>query len=213
MDRPLLPWQDVSEMLTKLGSADFIASRLATWRQEHLPEPWSQVDLAAAMTAIGYPMNKTSIWKIENPHKESGRRSITVAEAIGFSRVFGKSLAEILLPPDALQEVDGWNHFIAAGEALNAVREAWARYDDEVLAVRARIAARPELAGRIEEYHKAAQAHMESQVRTAWEINEAGTGVSFKRYLESYTATPALLVSRDVLAATPLPANPWSNRP
>ncbi|GAA2103552.1 hypothetical protein GCM10009759_39050 [Kitasatospora saccharophila] len=57
---------------------------------------WSTGELAKRMTAAGYPMNQSSVWRIESGEP---RRRINLDEAIGFAKVFGLTLEEFLGPP------------------------------------------------------------------------------------------------------------------
>ncbi|MFG2848523.1 helix-turn-helix domain-containing protein [Kitasatospora sp. NPDC048296] len=59
---------------------------------------WSTGELAKRMTAAGYPMNQSSVWRIENGEP---RRRINLDEAIGFAKVFGLPLEEFLGPPES----------------------------------------------------------------------------------------------------------------
>jgi hypothetical protein len=215
-DAPEMDWKLVIDLVEKYGSTRFINEQLPKWRRDRrnpvtkAPEPWTQVDLSKAMIDAGFlGMNKSVIWKIENPDKPSGGRPVTLDEAITLARLFGKSLPEVLLPPHALAEVDGWKHFMQAADALNDVRYAWARYEDEVARVRNAIAARPELRKRIEEHRTWAAEHFQEQVRETWENDEQGTGVSLAQYTKGFTPTPAMLASEDVLSARDLPDQPW----
>ncbi|MFE7565035.1 helix-turn-helix domain-containing protein [Kitasatospora sp. NPDC057500] len=59
---------------------------------------WSTGELAKRMTAAGYPINQSSVWRIESGEP---RRRINLDEAIGFAKVFGLPLEEFLGPPEA----------------------------------------------------------------------------------------------------------------
>ncbi|MFJ9606385.1 helix-turn-helix domain-containing protein [Kitasatospora sp. NPDC101176] len=59
---------------------------------------WSTGELAKRMTAAGYPMNQSSVWRIESGEP---RRRINLDEAIGFAKVFGLPLEEFLGPPES----------------------------------------------------------------------------------------------------------------
>ncbi|GAA2992024.1 hypothetical protein GCM10020229_00600 [Kitasatospora albolonga] len=58
---------------------------------------WSTGELAKRMTAAGYPMNQSSVWRIESGEP---RRRINLDEAIGFAKVFSLTLEEFLGPPE-----------------------------------------------------------------------------------------------------------------
>ncbi|MFF2657672.1 helix-turn-helix domain-containing protein [Kitasatospora sp. NPDC058032] len=59
---------------------------------------WSTGELAKRMTTAGYPINQSSVWRIESGEP---RRRINLDEAIGFAKVFGLPLEEFLGPPES----------------------------------------------------------------------------------------------------------------
>ena len=143
-----LQWSEVSDLVREVGHERWIASRLAEWRQE--ANNMTQAELAQRMTDLGYEMNKTSVWKIENPHKKAGRRSISIGEAIGFARAFGKSLDELLLPPAALANLTGWQGYTQALDLIQAATLNWSRYKSVVETTRERVAASTKLRAQLE---------------------------------------------------------------
>lgn len=66
---------------------------------------WSQDRMAKEMTDAGYPLHQSSVSKIVNP-KEGKRRSISVDDAIGFAKVFGVPLDELLIPLEAVWDTE-----------------------------------------------------------------------------------------------------------
>jgi hypothetical protein len=202
-------WDDVSKLVDAYGDGKWLAGRITEWRNEQKP-PWSMADLAEHMTKAGNTMSRMAVWKIENPDKPSGRRYITVDEALAFARIFHKSIAEVLLPPEALQEVDGFNHFTAAMESMLTLRDAWSDYQFHVESVRARIAARPKLANRIEDYQRGALERYRQQLERVWLIdNDTASGVAFNRFMSEADPAPEIIPAVDVLSHEPLRGEHW----
>jgi transcriptional regulator with XRE-family HTH domain len=77
-----------------LASEDALARRITFEREQRT---WSPEGLAKKMTTAGYPMNQSSIWKIENGQP---RRKITVDELVGFSKVFAMPIEDLLVAPE-----------------------------------------------------------------------------------------------------------------
>jgi transcriptional regulator with XRE-family HTH domain len=98
---------------------------------------WSQERMAAEMTKAGLPMHQSAISKIINPNERGKRRTISVDEALAFSRVFDAPLDELLSPvavaksrelKRVLQEIadlsDSW------GEIQTRINILWKRMAD-----------------------------------------------------------------------------------
>lgn len=66
---------------------------------------WSQERLAREMTEAGYPIHQTSVGKIVSPGSGK-RRSISVDDALGFSKVFGIPLQELLIPVESVLDTE-----------------------------------------------------------------------------------------------------------
>lgn len=79
----------------EFASEEALARRITYERDRR---GWSPGGLAALMTKAGYPLNQSSVWKIENGQP---RRKITVDEMIGFSKVFEIPIDELLRPAGA----------------------------------------------------------------------------------------------------------------
>jgi plasmid maintenance system antidote protein VapI len=92
--------------------AEPVAGALGIMREDHLARRikyemdqrgWSQEKLAAAMADAGHPVHQSAISKIINPARDGKRRTISVDEALGFSKVFGEPLESLLLPLAAVR--------------------------------------------------------------------------------------------------------------
>ncbi|MFJ4680677.1 helix-turn-helix domain-containing protein [Kitasatospora sp. NPDC088783] len=62
---------------------------------------WSTGELAKRMTEAGYPINQSSVWRIESGEP---RRRINLDEAIGFAKVFDLALEDFLGPSTSPEE-------------------------------------------------------------------------------------------------------------
>ncbi|MGW4806259.1 MULTISPECIES: helix-turn-helix domain-containing protein [unclassified Kitasatospora] len=62
---------------------------------------WSTGELAKRMTEAGYPINQSSVWRIESGEP---RRRINLDEAIGFAKVFDLTLEDFLGPSTSPEE-------------------------------------------------------------------------------------------------------------
>ncbi|GAA3228094.1 helix-turn-helix transcriptional regulator [Streptomyces thermocoprophilus] len=60
---------------------------------------WSTVKLAEEMAAAGHPINQAAIWRIESGKP---RRRVNLDEALGFCKVFGITMQDLIGPPGKL---------------------------------------------------------------------------------------------------------------
>lgn len=81
-----------------LMSEDNLARRIS-WEMNQ--RGWSQERMAKEMTDAGFPLHQSSVSKIVNP-KDGKRRAISVDDAIGFARVFGVTVENLLIPFEAV---------------------------------------------------------------------------------------------------------------
>ncbi len=104
-----------------LAGEDHVAERVAYEREAR---GWSYETLAKRMTEAGVPMNQSAIQKIE---KGNPRRRITVDELLGFAKVFGTNVSDLLLNR-------------AIGEDAHAAQlfQRWKRAEEEVKEARLR---------------------------------------------------------------------------
>ncbi|MFD5435823.1 helix-turn-helix domain-containing protein [Kitasatospora sp. NPDC127067] len=70
-------------------------------RLERELRSWSTGELAKRMTDAGYPINQSSVWRIESGEP---RRRINLNEAIGFAKVFDLALEDFLGPSTSPEE-------------------------------------------------------------------------------------------------------------
>ncbi|WP_073387930.1 helix-turn-helix domain-containing protein [Jatrophihabitans endophyticus] len=111
-----------------MGSENYLAERITTEREAR---NWSQSELAREMERAGCRIPQTAISKIEKPQR-GGRRDISVDEAIGFARVFGIPLGELLLPIEATNDLEVAKDLAAGPTALVARDTAVDTYDQLV---------------------------------------------------------------------------------
>lgn len=74
------------------ASEDNVADHIRLHREMR---GWSTAHLAREVTAAGVPLSQSAVWRIESGNP---RRKISVDELIGFAKVFGVSIGELLEP-------------------------------------------------------------------------------------------------------------------
>ena len=74
------------------ASEDNVADHIRLHREMR---GWSTAHLAGEVTAAGVPLSQSAVWRIESGNP---RRKISVDELIGFAKVFGVSIGELLEP-------------------------------------------------------------------------------------------------------------------
>jgi transcriptional regulator with XRE-family HTH domain len=112
-----------------------LARRIASEREAR---GWTYDGLAARMTAAECPIDQSAIYKIERGYKVEGtkapaRRRISVDELIGFSRVFGIGVEDLLL-----------DQVLAERQVLGQLLERWRQLERERLAAVSEITAQLE---------------------------------------------------------------------
>lgn len=213
MEQPELPWSDVSRLVNANGDGKWVAQRIAEWRLE---AGWTQAELATAYNRLANSsLTKVHISKIENPGTAGGRKDISIREAVLFAQVFDKSLAELVLPPDSLQQVDGWRWFLDAAQHLMAARDALTDYRDALDVVRARIASHPELGRQIRQWGDTAEQDRREAIDAAWEISEPAKprhGAAYREFVAGNSTTPAVAAAQDALSDAAVPHDLWIRR-
>lgn len=112
----------VAYLLGDFGSEGHLAAHIATRRKAL---GWSQDRLADEMAKAGVPIPQSAISKIEKP-AAGGRRAITVDEALGFAKVFGVPLDELLLPDGAADQLEVMRMLRRGpGLRLEAIHRYW----------------------------------------------------------------------------------------
>ena len=119
LDEPLT-WRSGNDLIASRGSERWLADRIQDERKER---GWSQVQLSKELAKIGSPLQQSAISKIESPPKGE-RRAISIGEAIGFARVFGIPLGELLLPPEAVWHARYYNELTRLGLLFEEARRA-----------------------------------------------------------------------------------------
>lgn len=79
---------------------DVVAARV---QAERIARGWSTATVAEKMTALGYPMNQSAVWRIESGEP---RRRINLDEAVGFSVLFEVDLESLMWPQGAVLTAD-----------------------------------------------------------------------------------------------------------
>lgn len=85
-----------------LQTEQFVAKRVEEFRTK---EGWSYADLSQRMAAVGCPIERSSLQKIE---KGIPRRKITVNELVAFAAVFGMDVTDLLVSPQYRSEILFW---------------------------------------------------------------------------------------------------------
>lgn len=123
---PRITLDELNKLIADFGKEDYLAERVAHHREGR---GWSQHRLSKEMANAGCPIPQSAISKIENPLSGGGgRRGITVDEAIGFSKVFGIPLTELVLPRAAMESVTFMRILRDAPVLLTAAQSAELQY-------------------------------------------------------------------------------------
>jgi transcriptional regulator with XRE-family HTH domain len=118
-----------------LWSEDNLAERV---RLEREARGWSTGTLAEKMSAAGFPVNQSAIWRIESAEP---RRRINLDEAIGFAEVFDIPLENLLGPPqlamharvkELIEDIrQRQREYLRASAAIIAARDEFDAYLDQ----------------------------------------------------------------------------------
>ncbi len=207
-----LSWREVSELIALQGNEAWIASRVRAWREER---GWKQSVLVKELERLKVPISQPAISRIENMGLGSGkdeRRSISVREAMALAQVFDVSLAELLLPPGALDEVTGWQDFLECAEELNRVRSAWRNYEIKVGSLQRKIRASESLRARVENARDAAEARFRADMQRWFDRNGVAMGFgSLDELLDVQEPTPELAALRDSLSVESVNPFGWAD--
>jgi transcriptional regulator with XRE-family HTH domain len=101
-----------------LAGEEYLAERVSYERDIR---GWSYEALAKRMTDAGVPMNQSAIQKIE---KGNPRRRITVDELLGFAKVFGTNVSDLLLNKSIGEDAHAAKLFQRWQKAEGEVEEA-----------------------------------------------------------------------------------------
>lgn len=161
-------WLEVTVLIEAYSDSSLIPDRVREWRGE---KKWPRRELAEQLTLLAtstghkdYALAEPAIVKIEN-HS----RVVSLGEAIGLARVFGKTLAELVLPAGALEEADDWRLFEEAAEDLNTIRNATFEYEHKIAQLRNRMSTLPHLRAYVERELVKAKARVEREIRQAYD--------------------------------------------
>lgn len=117
-------WAEGNALVNALGDERWLAQRVQSERQAR---GWSQQRLSKELGIAGHPLQQSAISKIESAEPGVGR-TITIGEAVGFAKVFGIPLGELLLPPDAVRDRRAWHLFLDAAQHNNDMRHSRDKY-------------------------------------------------------------------------------------
>lgn len=208
MNEPELPWDEVSRLIMQLGSERHFAQRLASWRGD-----MSLRKLSKALEKAGHYISPTALSRIENmgnPARADQRtREITIGDALAISRVFNKSLVQMLLPDEALKEHSGWVAILEATEALRRVQDAWHEYRDCIHQAQRAVGLYLDLQERVELQRTQAEMQFREGHMQDWEAKRqlriqqgdpVPDGKQFEQWLKKQPPTRELMALEDALA-------------
>lgn len=118
---------------------DALARRIA---HERLRRGWSHDGLAKRCEAVGCPIGKSAIYKIETQGQ-----TVKGAELVAFARVFEVSVEDLLDPPEILAEAEAKALVTEYVRTSDEVTEALRAHFAAQKALHVVIANRPELRG------------------------------------------------------------------
>lgn len=193
-----LGWNEVSKLVNEVGNEKWLGRRIQTERKTR---GWSQARLSAEMEQVGHPLHQSAISKIEPPdddrrggHPKGGgvKRSVTIGEAVGFSKVFGIPLGELLLPPDIVRNALAWQGYVDAVELKDKAQQYAREYEDALERIRPIFVADALLALRLRQHQSAVlDAHeKELRINAPWSSWNPET-------LEANSRTPAAVTVID----------------
>jgi transcriptional regulator with XRE-family HTH domain len=196
-------WSEGSELVNELGNEKWLGQRIQTERKVR---GWSQAKLSDKLAKAGHPLHQSAISKIEPPDEDkrggrprgavSGKRSVTIDEAVGFSKVFKIPLGELLLPPDAVRDAAAWRRYLRAAELQNGIRDLRGQLEDEIFWSRPAFAASEPLRRRLREHSQEVRRKVTAELQESTERD--GTEPFGSEALEA-AMPPAVTVADDIL--------------
>ncbi|MEY9943921.1 helix-turn-helix domain-containing protein [Kitasatospora sp. GAS1066B] len=102
----------------RLAGEENAAQRL---KMERESRGWSTAEVARRMSEAGFPINQSSVWRIESGEPP---RRINLDEAIGFAKIFGITLTELTGPSGGAVSAKMLHLFEVFQEAANAAQDA-----------------------------------------------------------------------------------------
>ena len=218
-------WLDVSRLIEAYGDDDRIPERIREWRREQKPTAWSLETLASKLDALAieekkseYALGLSALSRIE-----TGKRNVSINEAVALCRVLQKPLMALLLPEGAIDEAEDWRMFEQAAESLNDVRHASREYERIVSTIRLRLDKLPYLKKFIESEHSmeverdelAHRANYDRRVEVkSWLIGTPLEETPMEPYEEwraghFLSPTPKEITAEHVLGKEPIDADHW----
>lgn len=158
-----ISWTEGHRLVAEIGDEEWLVRRI---KQERELKKWTQADLARELTKINHPFGQSAISKLEAGKRERG---VTIDEAIGFSKVFGIALGELLLPPTALPLAATWRDFNEAAEHRNTIRHAQDQYDSKLIGLRKDARASETFRQRLLDHRAEVMAKIELELREIFE--------------------------------------------
>lgn len=174
---------------------------------------------------VGAGWSRQVVWQVEN-----GEKTCSAADLIAAAQVLSCTVVDLVssdravslggsqvVRTDALvsgvnstPEIEGWARYLEAGEALNDVRNAWARYTHAIDVVRNRAAESAPLRSRIARALDGARETLRREIAETF-ADRTPPGFNVDDYAAA-SATPAMQVAADVLSDYPIPYALWRAR-
>jgi hypothetical protein len=196
-------WSEGSKLVNELGNEKWLGQRI---QMERKVRGWSQAKLSDELAKAGHPLHQSAISKIEPPDEDkrggrprgvvAGKRSVTIGEAVGFSKVFGIPLGELLLPPDAVRDAAAWQRYVHAADLQNNIRDIAGQLEDELFWSGPAFAASEPLRRRLREHRQ--EVAREFAARDREMSDKDGTEPLSPEDLEA-NMPPAVTVADDIL--------------
>ncbi|GAB3621788.1 hypothetical protein GCM10027417_30500 [Glutamicibacter endophyticus] len=117
----------ITGLLEELGSEATFTVRLREIMQER---GISQAKLAKELEEVGHPLHQSAISKILNPAKGQSRRSVSIDDALAFSRALKVPLPVLLIPSYAADVSKASGLLIQALELHKSIAKDQALLDD-----------------------------------------------------------------------------------
>lgn len=166
-----LGWSEGNDLINSIGAEKFLAERIEAERKRL---GLSQAALSDRLAKVNHPLHQSAISKIESPPATDGRRGISIDEAIGFSKVFGVPLGELLLPPASLDRANSWRQFSEAVRLFEEIRALRVGYEGLIKGLRAAVLQDEELGEQVRATRKRSLVPLENEAKRVHSVDGIG---------------------------------------
>jgi transcriptional regulator with XRE-family HTH domain len=207
-------------MKTATHLDQYIGARIAEVR---LKRGMSQSHFAREVRAlVGVGWSRQAAWQVER-----GEKAVSATDLVAVAWVLSCTVPDlmstseqvslggeqtlrtdaIVAGEDAMPEVEAWERFEEAGDALADVRNAWARYANRIEVVRRRVADTPSLRRRIETYGAKALRSAVAQMEDAFGFRPPADFDA--ESAARMNPSPAMLAAFDALGTHKVSESQW----